>query len=146
MMDAFKSEILSDYWFWISLALLSLWWLIAVRQRNARLSLAATDQLLSARDEVEPGCASISKALNSYEKSSQEWVCAEQMREIVLERHLDYQRLVDDPESLLQASRHTTSDNGALYTRFTVHYNLYAVQYLKTSQVPSPAESWFNHL
>lgn len=49
------------------------------------------------------------------------------MRDIVSQGHLSYRTLEDDPAVLLRASRHfITSGNGALGTRFTVQYNLFA--------------------
>lgn len=49
------------------------------------------------------------------------------MRQIVMEGHLRYKVLESNPETLLRANRHiSASDHGALGTRFTVQYNLYA--------------------
>lgn len=49
------------------------------------------------------------------------------MRHIVKSRHLIYRTLEDNPEYLLRANRHICeSDHGALATRFTVQYNLFA--------------------
>jgi acyl-CoA oxidase len=49
------------------------------------------------------------------------------MRTIVKERHLEFKVLEINPGTLLAANRHiASSDHGALATRFTVQYNLYA--------------------
>ena len=53
--------------------------------------------------------------------------CAEQMRQIVRSKALPYSALIEDPGALLRASKHMRdSRHGALWTRFTVQYNLYS--------------------
>lgn len=50
-----------------------------------------------------------------------------QIRAIVTGNHLSYRTLVSSPSTLLAASRHFAStEHGALLTRFTVQFNLYA--------------------
>ena len=56
----------------------------------------------------------------------EEATCAEQIRQIVQQSHLKYDALVSDPVALLRATRHVDTEHGALYTRYTVQYNLYA--------------------
>ena len=51
--------------------------------------------------------------------------CADDMRAIVRAGHMPYSVLQDDPGALLRCSKFM-NHNGALWTRFTVQYNLYA--------------------
>jgi acyl-CoA oxidase len=56
-----------------------------------------------------------------------EAACAEQMRQLVMGKHLLYKTLETNPEYLLRATRHlSVGDHGALGTRYTVQYNLFA--------------------
>eukprot|EP01052_Picozoa_sp_SAG31_P043087 SAG31_NODE_7066_length_1798_cov_2.214244_2_plen_201_part_00 len=66
------------------------------------------------------------EALNGAPLSDDEAVCASQMRGIISNGKLSYRSLVDDPGALLAASSYAVLTNGALWTRFTVSYNLYA--------------------
>ena len=52
--------------------------------------------------------------------------CADSMRSILIAQHLPYKVLETDPAALLRATRHFVSENGALGTRCTVQYNLFA--------------------
>ena len=64
-------------------------------------------------------------ALESAPFTEVEAECAEQMRSILLEKHVPYESLIDSPETLLRCSAGHVL-NGALWTRFTVQYNLFA--------------------
>ena len=66
-------------------------------------------------------------ALNDAPPTDDEDVCADQMRQILAAKHLAYSTLATDPGLLLAASEHMyNAAPGALWTRFTVSYNLYA--------------------
>ena len=52
--------------------------------------------------------------------------CAGQMRKILRSAVLPYSTLIDEPEHLMRVSPGNEAQNGALWTRFTVQYNLYA--------------------
>ena len=65
-------------------------------------------------------------ALNDAPATDDEAVCADQMRAILAAEHLPYSTLATDPGLLLAASEHMfNAAPGALWTRFTVTYNLY---------------------
>jgi hypothetical protein len=90
----------------------------------------ATSALLtasSAPDATVPvECRPIVEALEDADPDADEDQCAQQMRDIVAARHLEYSTLIDAPETLLRCSPGMARSNGALWTRFTVQYNLYA--------------------
>jgi len=73
----------------------------------------------------EGQCTNMVNALETAPFTEDESTCAEQMRAIVLENHIPYKSLIDSPETLLRVSAGHI-ENGALWTRFTVQYNLYA--------------------
>ena len=67
------------------------------------------------------------EALNNAPTTDDEAVCTEQMRGIIVNKLLPFKSLAEDPELLLKCSPHMLSAApGALWTRFTVSYNLYA--------------------
>jgi hypothetical protein len=87
----------------------------------------ATRQLLRSPEAVEADCVAIVKTLTSFAVVQDEATCAEHMREIVKSKALPYESLAENPIALLGASRHfSPARNGALGTRFTVQYNLFA--------------------
>lgn len=90
----------------------------------------ATHDLLEAssapKDVVPPECLALVSALEGAEADVDEATCAEQMRTILSAVHLSYGTLVNEPETLLRCSKGMAGPNGALWTRFTVQYNLYA--------------------
>lgn len=95
-------------------------------RRRPRMN-ESTRKILTTRDTVEEGCRKVCAALVAAPVTDNEAECAEHIRSIVMAGHLRFKTLEDQPEVLLQANRHITeSDNGALGTRFTVQYNLYA--------------------
>eukprot|EP00605_Chrysophyceae_sp_TOSAG23-4_P000313 GSChrysophyteH1.ASY1.ANO1.358.1 assembled CDS len=51
--------------------------------------------------------------------------CAKQMQTILKASHIPYSSLIEAPENLLRVSP-GCENHGALWTRFTVQYNLYA--------------------
>ncbi len=75
---------------------------------------------------VPPECRDIVQALETADYTDVEKECASQMREIVAAGYLPYASLVDAPETLLRCSPGMAGKTGALWTRFTVQYNLYA--------------------
>jgi len=90
----------------------------------------STHELLegsSAPEDVVPAeCLPLVSALENAEADVDEAACADQMRTILSAVHLSYSTLVDAPETLLRCSKGMAGANGALWTRFTVQYNLYA--------------------
>ena len=105
--------------------------LVALWTNRARVTDAPMDEatlaLLKDVPAVEPECKDIVNALVSAPLVDDVDECAEQMRRIVVGNHMRYQVLADNPAALLAASRHfACSSHGALLTRFTVQYNLYA--------------------
>ena len=97
--------------------------------RDAKLD-AATRALLEDTDEprapAEPGARALVAALNAAPVVDDEAACAQQMREIVAAGHLSFRELEARPATLLRCSPHVDTEHGALWTRFTVQYNLYA--------------------
>ena len=90
---------------------------------------AATTALLEPRtfDQVVPEeCVAIVRALETAPTVHDEASRAKQMRDIVAQQFLKYSTLVDTPGTLLRCSPGNLGSNGALWTRFTVQYNLYA--------------------
>jgi acyl-CoA oxidase len=66
------------------------------------------------------------RALEDTPFTHDEGVCAKQMQMILKANHIPYSSLVDAPENLLRVSPGCERQNGALWTRFTVQYNLFA--------------------
>lgn len=86
-----------------------------------------TLRLLTETKQVEKECKPFCDAFLSMPPVSEESVCAEQIREIVMGKHLLFKSLETNPEHLLRVSRHIVHNyHGALATRYTVQYNLYA--------------------
>ena len=79
-------------------------------------------------NKVAPECAALIDSLNSAPVTDDEAECAEQMRSVLSNPStLSFRSLVSDPQYLLQCSEHMSNEApGALWTRFTVSYNLYA--------------------
>ena len=75
---------------------------------------------------VPPECLAIVRALENARDTDSDIDCAAQMREIVAAGHLPYDTLVGAPETLLRCSPGMAGRTGALWTRFTVQYNLYS--------------------
>lgn len=100
--------------------------LIPRRKRNPKPS-QTTLKILTEADAVEDECKKVCDALIAAPVTDCEVECATHMRNIVTAGHLPFKTLEDHPEVLLQCNRHiSASNNGALGTRFTVQYNLYA--------------------
>lgn len=85
----------------------------------------ATEALLTSSPTVPTECEAIVSALENAPIHDNPTKCAEQMRSIVSAGHLEYSSLIHQPEVLLRCSKGLEGQNGALYTRFTVQYNLY---------------------
>ena len=75
---------------------------------------------------VPSECLGIVQALETAETLHEEAACAAQMRNIIAQEHLKFSTLVKEPEILLRCSVGMQGSNGALWTRYTVQYNLYA--------------------
>jgi hypothetical protein len=86
----------------------------------------ATADLLTGSASVPKECQDVVKALESAPMLDDEEACAGQMREIVAACHLTFDTLISEPGTLLRCSAGMEGSNGALWTRFTVQYNLYA--------------------
>ena len=88
---------------------------------------AATLALLDDGSGVPDECEPLVSALEGAPLSDDdEGVCASHMSAIVAACHLPYESLVGEPETLLRCSSGMQGSNGALWTRVTVQYNLYA--------------------
>jgi len=89
-----------------------------------------TRQWLEKELEVDADCRAVVDGLLSFDAShtsEDESESAEQMRKVIAAGHLPYRALQDDPGLLLNATRFLGKGrHGALHTRFTVSYNLYA--------------------
>ena len=72
------------------------------------------------------GGTPIANAMEEAAPTTAEGECAAQMKDILSRRLLDYATLVDSPQTLLRVSIACAKRNPALWTRFTVQYNLYA--------------------
>jgi len=68
----------------------------------------------------------IATALENAPMTLEEGDCAAQMKSILAQGLLQYSTLVDSPQILLRVSPACANRNPALWTRFTVQYNLYA--------------------
>jgi acyl-CoA oxidase len=79
-------------------------------------------------NKIAPECAVLIESLNRAPITDDETECAGQMRSILMNpSSLQFRSLVTDPQYLLQCSEHMSNEApGALWTRFTVSYNLYA--------------------
>ena len=79
-------------------------------------------------NKIAPECAALVESLNSAPTTADDTECAGQMRSILMNpSSLSFRSLVNDPQHLLQCSEHMSNGApGALWTRFTVSYNLYA--------------------
>lgn len=88
----------------------------------------ATLDLLTNSDQVPSRLIQIHDALNNSPILSSELECANQLRAILSSCALSYTTLASEPELLLGLSKHVgkNENNGALWTRFTVQYNLFA--------------------
>jgi len=96
------------------------------KKKNRKVT-ELTRRLILSCDPIEKECERICIALRDAPIVTTEKECAEQLREILKARHLEYPSLDHSPEYLLRANRHICeSDHGALGTRFTVQYNLFA--------------------
>lgn len=74
-----------------------------------------------------PECVAVAAAMNGAPPTDDEATSAQQMRGILAANHLAFRSLERDPGLLLQCSeRMCSAAPGALWTRFTVSYNLYA--------------------
>lgn len=78
-----------------------------------------TLKMLTSADTVEAECKEICDVMNNAPILDNEKECAAQMSAIVQSNYLSYQTLAHNPAVLLRTSRHFTSENGALGTRFT---------------------------
>jgi len=85
-----------------------------------------TEALLAQKAKVPAECQAMVRALEGATMEDDEGACAAQMIAIVRAKHLSYATLVDRPELLLRCSQGMEGANGALWTRFTVQYNLFA--------------------
>ena len=86
----------------------------------------ATQALLGGEAQVPAACKAMVRALEEAPPTDQEGTCAAQMAAIVRACHLRYGTMIDAPETLLRCSQGMEGSNGALWTRFTVQYNLFA--------------------
>lgn len=87
-----------------------------------------TLDLLTLAEVVPPECRPCITSLLACPITDNEAECAEQMRNLLKEKTLPYESLAHTPELLLGMSRHTGDGDtyGALWTRFTVQFNLFA--------------------
>ena len=68
--------------------------------------------------------AALVNALNAAPVVDDEAACAAQIRSIVAAQHLRYSELETRPATLLRCSSGVDSEHAAIWTRFTVQYNL----------------------
>lgn len=110
-------------------------WLIAAdgSMDQATLALLEAERVpwrpsTEPENKIAPECAVLVDSLNSAPATDDEAECAEQMRTVLSNpSSLSFRSLENDPQYLLQCSEHMSSAApGALWTRFTVSYNLYA--------------------
>ena len=97
------------------------------RKTKSKLDLR-TKKLLTIINTVPDQCKPCISALLDAQITSDENVCAEQMRNLIQSGCLPYNSLATNPELLLSMSTNCgdAQTNGALWTRFTVQYNLFA--------------------
>jgi hypothetical protein len=93
-------------------------WFRKIRQSRKHVD-DITKRVLTAPDTIEDECKVICDAMNNAVILDSEKDCASQMRDILSSGFLTYETISKDPAVLLRTSRHFTSDNGALGTRFT---------------------------
>lgn len=88
----------------------------------------ATVDLLTLWDQCPKPLQAVSNLLLSLSIVDNEAACAEQLRTVIKSKYLMYSSLATDPELLLELSKYCGKGelNGALWTRFTVQFNLYA--------------------
>eukprot|EP00615_Pteridomonas_danica_P000841 CAMPEP_0114354888 /NCGR_PEP_ID=MMETSP0101-20121206/19809_1 /TAXON_ID=38822 ORGANISM="Pteridomonas danica, Strain PT" /NCGR_SAMPLE_ID=MMETSP0101 /ASSEMBLY_ACC=CAM_ASM_000211 /LENGTH=522 /DNA_ID=CAMNT_0001496565 /DNA_START=18 /DNA_END=1583 /DNA_ORIENTATION=- len=84
----------------------------------------ATSEYLLGSVNLPKNCEGVVSAVENSEFTENEGFCAEQMRKIVMAKHIPYSSLVETPETLLRCSQGIAT-NGGLWTRFTVQYNLF---------------------
>jgi acyl-CoA oxidase len=110
--------------------ILVLWWLWSILQSWWRVDSGEMDDstlaLLTSTPGVEREVKAMVNAMNSAPLVQDEAKSAALFKEIYRKGHLQLRALVNDPGRLLRVSRHLTTGDGALGTRFTVSYNLYA--------------------
>ena len=76
--------------------------------------------------EAPAAAEAMVRGLESSPFTDDEGACAAQMRALVRAAHIAYPSLTEAPEVLLRASAGHEGPNGALWTRFTVQFNLFA--------------------
>jgi alkylation response protein AidB-like acyl-CoA dehydrogenase len=81
---------------------------------------------LYASGSAPPAAEAMVAALEGMPFTEDEGTCAQQMKKILTAAHIPYASLIDSPEELLRVSSGHEGCNGALWTRFTVQYNLFA--------------------
>jgi acyl-CoA oxidase len=101
-------------------------WLKVPEGRVQKATLTLLTGSSAPKDTVPPECLPVVSALELAAADVTEKECASQMRAIVTSLSLKYETLVASPETLLRCSTGLAGSNGALWTRFTVQYNLYA--------------------
>ena len=69
-------------------------------------------------------CAALVESIEGAPWTEDEATCAEQMRSVLVAKHLPYSKLIEDPGTLLRCSQ-SIANNGGLWTRFTVQFNLF---------------------
>ena len=86
---------------------------------------AATSAFLTGKVDIPTECKNLVEAVESSAPDVPEEECAEQIRAIVVAKHIPYKSLIEAPERILRCSQGIAT-NGGLWTRFTVQYNLFA--------------------
>ena len=116
------------WWGWAAVAgVVALVLLLRPRVTDVPMDAPTLALLTEVPVMVDPACADVVAALVAAPITDDMDECAEQMRTIVKANHMPYKTLAVNPGALLAASRHfASSSHGALLTRFTVQYNLYA--------------------
>jgi acyl-CoA oxidase len=103
--------------------------LIVIKRSKSKKMDEATIKLLTTCDPVPPEVAPCMEILSNAPVTTDESECAEQLRKLVLSMTLPYSSLATNPELLLNCSKHVSDKqemHGALWTRFTVQFNLFA--------------------
>ena len=97
------------------------------KTRNRKID-KKTLELLTKSVQVPDACIPLTSALNEVSILDDEMECAAQLRSILQREILLYSTLEQEPELLLAMSKHVgeNESTGALWTRFTVQYNLFA--------------------
>lgn len=121
---------IQKYWLFALLIWILIKYVFPIFQVDGGKLDSASAELLEGSSSVESRtpkeCHSIANALESAERTYDMGTCAKQMSDIVRAKHLAYDTLIKNPETLLRVSMACAKANGALWTRFTVQYNLYA--------------------